>query len=170
MLAAMLEHERQLELLRGEIVALIDDHVVAAQWCARAGRFGDDGLRVVKALKRWTARGDHPADRAPAWNILALTPTRLVVCSGRYVKRLPPVEPKDVLAAWPLAEVELTSRRIKVSSFFASTGSTYDSTMRRATIRWDGEERPLELDFPNDRLARDTLKLAAQACADGRAG
>lgn len=109
----MAEHERQLEILRGEVVALIDDHVVSAQWCARAGRFGDDGLRAIKAIRRWTARGDHPADRAPGWNILALTPTRLVVCSGRYVKRLPPVEPKDVLASWPLGQVELTSRRIK---------------------------------------------------------
>ena len=57
----------------------IDEYVVSAAWCVRAGKFGDDGLRVVKAIRRWTAQGDHPADRAPAWNVFALTPQRVVV-------------------------------------------------------------------------------------------
>lgn len=63
MLRVMEEHERQLEVLRAAIGEHLDEYVVSAAWCVRAGKFGD-GLRVFKALRRWTARRDHPADRA----------------------------------------------------------------------------------------------------------
>lgn len=167
--AALREPERQRLALRAHLAEHLDDHVVAAQWCNRAGLHGDDGLRALKAIRRWTARGDHPADRASAWMIAALTPARLIVFRGRHARATPPVAIRDVLASWPPAVLDLHSRRHQVESFFASTGSTHTARVRRATIRWQGEERPLELDLPDDQLTREFLAALEQAISDARA-
>ena len=165
----MLEHERQREALRAMLQPRFDEEVVTAQWFHRAGLSGDDGLRVFKAIKRWTASGDHPADRVAGWNVLALTPTGVVVFTGRPVKATPPVAVRDLLARWPLEQLTMSWKRHKIeSTFFNTGGSTYTSYAQRATLSWEGEERPLLLDMPNDKLSREVLPQIREAIAAAR--
>jgi len=162
----VLEHERQREALRAALRLHLDEEPLTAQWFHRAGLSGDDGLRAFKAIRRWTARGEHPADRVAGWNVVALTPTQLVVFRGRPVRATPPVEIRDLVARWPLDRLALTWKRHKVeSTFFSMGGSTYTSHVQRATLTWAGEARPLMLDLPNDKLSREFLQAARQAIA-----
>lgn len=138
---------------------LLDEHVVTAGWFNRSGRWGDDGLRAVKAVRRWLSTSDHPADRVAAWGVLALTPTRLAVLNGRYERTTPPVVARNVLHAPRLEDVRVAVRRHRASAtLFNSTGSTTTTAFRRLTITTAGDPRPLVLDLLDGRLAREVLR------------
>jgi hypothetical protein len=46
---------------------------------------------------------------------------------------------------------------------FNATGSTYTSKIVRATLTFDGDERPLVIDFPDTPLARELMQAAKAA-------
>ena len=147
----MREEERQRKVLHDMLGGHVTEEIVGTYWFMRGGVAGDDWKRPFKWLRRTLSGGRHAADRLGRHNVFVLTPTRVVVFAGRYARALPPVELREELGSWAFDEVELVSKRTKLSSFMATTGSSYESYVLRATLTVPGEERPLVMDFPYDR-------------------
>jgi hypothetical protein len=156
------EEERQRLVLRDMLAGHVNEEVLGAYWFMRGGLFGDDWRRPFRAIWRAFSGGRHAADRLGRHNVFVLTPTRVVVFAGRYARGLPPVELREELGSWAFDAVELVSKRTKLSSFMATTGSSYDSYVLRATLTVPGEERPIVMDFPYDKVSRELMKAAKE--------
>jgi hypothetical protein len=157
------ENRRQREAMRALMTPYVEEEVVCAEWFTPAKGMEDDGLAAVKWLRRRLSRGERPDDRLRGTNILVLTRTRLLAFTARRVRATPPVEPRRQVGDWPLTQVGLTYRGRKAQSYFAHYGGTYTSKIVRATLTFDGDERPLVIDFPDTPLARELLKAATAA-------
>lgn len=92
----------------------------------------------------------HPAERRrrglARTNVLALTPhhVRLVALGGRTGLR-----PKDDLGCWPRDQVAITVAEAERSSWFASTGSSYDFPVRVLHVTAPGTELDLDVVAPH---------------------
>jgi hypothetical protein len=159
------ENRRQREAMLATMAPVVDEEIVCAEWFTPAKGMEDDGLAAIKWLRRRLSSGERRDDRLRGANVLVLTPTRLLAFTARRVRATPPVEPKEQIGDWPLAHVDLAYRGRKAESFFNTTGSTYTSKIVRATLTFDGDERPLVIDFPDKPLARELLKTAKSAIA-----
>jgi hypothetical protein len=162
------ENRRQREAMLATLAPVVDEEVVCGAWFTPAKGMEDDGLAAVKWLRRRLSSGERPDDRLRGANILVLTPTRLLAFTARRVRATPPVEPRNQVGDWPLAQVELTYRGRKADSFFNATGSTYTSKIVRATLAFDGDDRPLVIDLPDTPLARELMKKAKAAIESAR--
>jgi hypothetical protein len=156
------ELDRQRNAMRAQMEPWVGEEVVCAEWFAPAKGMEDDGLAAVKWIRRRVSSGERIDDRIRTWNILVLTPTRLVAFAGRHVRATPSVEPRKQVGEWPLAAVGLKYKGRKADSYFAHGGGTYTSKIVRATLTLPGEERPLVIDFPDTPLARELLKLTSE--------
>jgi len=162
------ENRRQREAMLATMAPVVDEQVVCAEWFTPAMGMEDDGLAAVKWLRRRLSSGARPDDRLRGANILVLTPTRLLAFTARRVRATPPVEPRKQVGTWPLTEIELTYSGRKAESYFAHYGGTYTSKIVRATLTFDGDERPLVIDFPDTPLARELLKGTKAAIESSR--
>ena len=162
------ENRRQREAMLATMAPVVDEQVVCAEWFTPAKGMEDDGLAAVKWLRRRLSSGARPDDRLRGANILVLTPTRLLAFTARRVRATPPVEPKTQVGEWRLREVSLDYRGRKAESYLAHYGGTYTSKIVRATLTFDGDERPLVIDFPDTPLARELLKAATAAIKAAR--
>jgi hypothetical protein len=159
------ENKRQREAMRALMAPYVDEEVISGEWFTPAKGMEDDGLAAIKWLRRRLSSGERPDDRLRGANILVLTPTRLLAFTARRVRSTPPVEPKQQIGDWPLGRFALEYRGRKAESFMNATGSTYTSKIVRATLTFDGDNRPLVIDFPDTPLARELLKSAQDAIA-----
>ena len=155
--------------MRAILAPHVDEEVVAGQWFRPAHTMEDDGLRAFRFLRRRLSSGEHIADRIRGWNVLVLTPTRLLVFTARTVRATPPVVAKKLIGSWPLSEVSVKHKGRKVTSHFHGSGNSwaYSSRVRRATLEFAGDERPLVIDFPDDPLAKELLNGAADRSGTG---
>ncbi len=156
------ENRRQREAMRAQMASWLNEEVVCAEWFAPAKGMEDDGLAAVKWIRRRASGGDRVDDRLRTWNILALTPTRLVAFAGRHVRATPSVEPRREIGAWPLSGVALEYRGRRAESYMAHAGGTHTSKIVRATLTLPGEDRPLVIDFPDTPLARALLTAISE--------
>jgi hypothetical protein len=154
--------------MRALMTPYVEEDVVCGEWFTPTKGMEDDGLAAVKWLRRRLSSGERPDDRLRGANILVLTPTRLLAFTARRVRATPPVEPRKLIGDWSLTQVQLTYRGRKADSFFNATGSTYTSKIVRATLAFDGGDRPLVIDFPDTPLARELLKAATAAIKAAR--
>ena len=159
----MRDVDRQRTAMQGMMGPEVGEDVVSAQWFTPAKGMEDDGLAAIKWVRRRLSSGEHADDRIRGWNILVLTPTRLVMFTARYVRSTPPVRPKKKIGEWPLDRVSVEFRGRKAQSYMASTGSSYTSRIVRATLTFADEDRPLVIDFHDDALTRELLKAAKEA-------
>lgn len=157
------ENRRQREAMRATMAPHVDEEVVAAEWFRPAKGMEDDGLAAVKWLRRATSGGHHAADRIRGWNILVLTPTRVLAFTARPQRSTPPVAPKKQIGDWPLGDLALDFKGRKATSYFAHGAGSYTSKIVRATLTVPGDDRPLVIDFPDTPLARELLKAAKAA-------
>ena len=158
----MKEVDRQRSAFRELMAPWVAEEVVCAEqfWPPRGTK--GDGNGAAAWVRRRLRSGDHPDGRLKSFNILVLTPTRLVAFAGRHFRGTPSVEPKEEIGAWPLGEVSLRYRGRKREAFFASIGNTYTSKVVRATLTLAGTDRPLVADFPETPLARELLKSISE--------
>lgn len=154
----MLDHERQLRDLQALLAGWLDEPVLGAQIAHRADAVGDDGLRAFKAIRRWTARGDHPADRASALNVVAVTAQHLVVLKARHARATPPVTVTELLAYWEHGGCEVHVKGRVAETYMSQGGGTSRTRMRRLSISWPGDERGVAFDFVTNKATSAFLR------------
>jgi hypothetical protein len=162
------ENRRQREAMRALMTPHVEEQVVCGEWFTPAKGMEDDGLAAVSGCAvvsraarapttGYAERTSSSSPRRACWpSPLAGSPPRRRWSRARLV------------GDWPLAQVELTYRGRKAQSYFAHYGGTYTSKIVRATLAFDGDDRPLVIDFPDTPLARELLKAATAAIKTAR--
>jgi hypothetical protein len=163
MLSTVSEIDRQRQILIDGVGGLVDEEIVAIGYFHREGTSDDSWRKGPNALRRMFAkRDDHPADSLGFRNVLVLTPTRVLVFSGNA--KPPLVRVKDLVGAWPLSEVGLTSTNHTSQAYMSHGSGTYDTPVVRASLTFAGGEEPLGMDLPRDELAREVVSAIKAAC------
>jgi len=161
----MKDVDRTREMLRRMVDEEVGEEIVAIGWFYREGSSEDSWRHGPRLLRRvFAARSDHPADHLGSRNILALTPTRVVVFAGRAAPPL--VRVRGLVGAWPLGEITVQARAHRAQAYMSQGGGTYETRLTRVTLTFAGADQPLGMDFPRDELARElvaALKAAASA-------
>jgi hypothetical protein len=144
------------DALRGHV----DEEVEDAYYAMRHLGFEDSWRKGFRWIGRRLASGDHPADHTGTFNLLAVTPTRVMVFNAK--PKAPFVQIRRQIAEWPRGGVAIASQRATAVAHYNQGASSTSRRILRATFTWDGEERPLILDFPNDEHAKAVLAAAAR--------
>ena len=161
----MKEVDRTREMLREMVAADVDEEITAIGWFDREGGSENSWRHGPRLLRRVRARrSDQPADHLGSRNVLALTPTRVIVFAGRVAPPL--VRVHGLVGAWALSEVTVQSRAHTSQASMSRAGGTYERRGIRVTLSFAGGEHPLGMDFRRDELAREVvaaLKASAGA-------
>jgi hypothetical protein len=144
-------------LLREAVAPHAGEEVEELWWCKRELAFEDSWRKGPRALRRLFGRGDHPADRLGALNVLCVTPTRVVVVAGR--EKPPFVAARGVAGAWPRAEVTATTRSGTAVAESDGGSQSWSTRITRAQLHVPGCEEPLVLDFRREPGSRAVLAL-----------
>jgi hypothetical protein len=74
----------------------------------------------------------------------------------------PFVRVRRQIAEWPRGGVAIHSEGATAVAHYNQGSSSTRRRILRTTFTWDGEDRPLILDFPNDKNAKAVLVAAAR--------
>ena len=77
--------------------------------------------------------------------------------------KAPLLEIRDKIADWPVEAVRLEDKRMTFTAHYNQSGSMSTHRVIRATITWDGEERPLILDFATNPNAKEVIEAVKRA-------
>jgi len=155
------EDERNRKMLREAIAPFTGEEIVAIGWFSREGTSEDSWKKGPRLLKRLFASGEHAADNLGNRNVLALTPSQVLVFAGSA--RPPLVRVKRQIAAWPLDRVHLESRTHTGHVLMNATANTYKTKVLRAVLTVAGEDRPLVMDFPTIPISREVIAAVKAA-------
>jgi hypothetical protein len=152
------ENQRQRDMMREALAGFVEEDIEAATWARRHRGWEDSWRKGPEWISRRLARGDHPADHTGSFNILVVTPTRVMVFNAKPAAPMMKVRRK--IAEWPRGGVRIASKGHTVTSHYNQGNSSSSHRIVRATFTWSGEERPLILDFPPGALTKETLETA----------
>ena len=160
------ENRRQRQLMGQALQGHVDGEIVAAYYGMREDAWGDSWKKGPRWIRRRLASG-HPADDTGSYNVLVLTPTRVMVFNAKPSPPLLKVRRK--IADWPIEAVRLEDKRMTFTSHYNQQTQMSTHRVIRATLTWDGEERPLILDFPTSPNAKEVVEAVKRATIDARA-
>ena len=95
-----------------------------------------------------------------------LTPTRVMVFNAKPDP--PGMKIRRRIADWPVEAVHLESKGMTFRAHYNQGASASNHRVIRATITWDGEERPLILDFQRSDNARAAIAAVKEATEAAR--
>jgi hypothetical protein len=150
----MREEERQRQILLDALDPFVDEEIEVAHYAMREYGFEDSWRKGLRWIRR-RFPSDHPKDRTGTYNVVAVTPTRVLVFNAKPEPPLLAI--RRQIAEWPLGEIRVTSKGESVESHYNSGSSMSRHRIVRARFSWDGEERPLVLDFPKGAQTKAVL-------------
>src|SRR5687767_3947938 len=149
------ENRRQRQLIRDALSSFVDEDIEAAYYAMREYGWQDRWRKGFRWIRR-RFPSDHPKDKTGSYNVVAVTPTRVLVFNAK--PQAPLLEVRRQIAEWPRDEVRVTTKGMTVESHYNSGSSMSRHRITRATFSWDGEERPLILDFGKGPLVKEVLE------------
>jgi hypothetical protein len=139
---------------RNVLAAVVDEEIVAAHYALRHRGWEDSWRKGPEWIKRRLFASDHPTDHTGRFNVVAVTPTRVMVFNA---KSSPFLKIRRQIAEWPRGGVRVAWKGTTAVSHYNSGDSMSSQRIIRATFRWEGEEKPLILDFPKGKLSDEVL-------------
>ena len=142
-------------ITRNALADFVDEEILASHYAMRHRGWENSWRKGPNWIKRHFFASDHPTDHTGTFNVVAVTPTRVLVFNAKPEK--PFLKIRRQIAEWPHGAVRVAWKGEKVHSSYNSGASSEWNSIIRATFRWDGEEDPLILDFPRGRLSNEVL-------------
>jgi hypothetical protein len=149
------ENQRQRQLMRDAVAGLVDEEIEVAFYAMREHGFEDSWRKGPRWIKRRLKSG-HPADDTGTFNIVVLTPTRVLLFNAK--PGAPMMVVRRQIAEWPRGALDVHWKGHTAVAHYNSQSSMASTRVVRAIFTWDGEERPLVLDFPKGALTKELLE------------
>ncbi|HEX8084161.1 MAG TPA: hypothetical protein VF529_07700 [Solirubrobacteraceae bacterium] len=142
-------------LLRTALEGFVDEEIEAAHYAMRHRGWEDSWRKGPEWIKRHFFASDHPKDHTGTFNVVVVTPSRVMVFNAK--PKAPLLKVRRKIAEWPRGGVRVVWKGRTAVSHYNSGNSRSDHRIIRATFTWDGEEEPFILDFPTGPLSNEVL-------------
>lgn len=128
----MREEERQRQIVRDALAGFVDEEIEAAGYAMRHLGWEDSWRKGPRWIKRHLFTGDHPEDNTGTYNVLVVTPTRLLLFNAK--PKPPLLKVRRQIAEWPRGGVRVVSKGTTATSHYNQGNSASTHRIVRATL------------------------------------